>query len=478
MKKIINFRFNKQQYADLADYLHKIIIDTPFNGHVFLVGNVITHQVLKLNRKSEYLNIVVDLPNGGLTFPIWTTYRHKCYKEGVNPLIDTDRYHSIFSFGDDSPLKDKFFMCQQTRNSFFHNEKRSHDKWYGTLEQDAAKRGLTLESLYYNVADGCLYDPTEKAFDDLESKTIRATDVKDVFIENPLKMLTAILYASEYGFGIEKDTWFSIVEHAKNLKDVNPISLRVELDKIITSEKPSTSIRRMFNSGLIDYTWPFINDMVKLKTMPYDHVNETLFDHTMKVVDGVPAFLVTRLGALFHDIGKIKTSDKMYVFHQLVGVEMAEDILKQMGYSRVTIDGVATIIRNHEELSKFRGSAAPGTKFARKFAIKCGQHLGATLDVIDANNKAQVFGKKVKQVLNLRAAYKKIAEEEEERKLKELKKVKLPINGNDIKKEFKLKTGIKIGQLLSIVKDEFGRNKNLTKDDCLSICEKALSRGL
>ena len=52
-----------------------------------------------------------------------------------------------------------------------------------------------------------------------------------------------------------------------------------------------------------------------------------------------------------------------------------------------------------------------------------------------------------------------------------LKNIKLPIDGDDIIKEFKIKSGPKVGFLLEAVRDAYFENPSLTKDECFEIAE-------
>jgi len=478
MKRIVDFTFNNKTFAKLAETIRKDVVNSVFEGHVYLVGDAIINQILGINKKNEVLNVVVDAPNGGITFPIWITYKHSCFVEKQNPLIDNLNSNAVFNLKDVDELKNSYFVCSQSRNSFIPKDDRNFSVWYGTIEEDAENRGFTFESIYYNVSDGCLYDFTGHAFDDIEKRIIRSLNPKKIFKENPLKMLQAIRNSGEYDFGIDKDTWFGILEHKKNILTSTVLSIRVELDKMILVGKPSTCLKRLVNSGMSYYTWPFLDNMADIKTMPYDHVSETLLDHTLKVVDDVPpTSLITRLGALLHDIGKLKTASAGFIYHQLVGSNTAKKILESYCYSKPTIDGVVTIVAHHEDLSKFLGNQVPGNKFAKKFMKACDKYTEHVLDVINANNKAQVFGKKVKQVPNFRNVIAAVKASEEQ-KLKVKNKPKPPINGSDIMNELHIKTGVKVGKLLDMVKVEFEKNPKLTRDECLAICDNALTKGI
>ena len=57
-----------------------------------------------------------------------------------------------------------------------------------------------------------------------------------------------------------------------------------------------------------------------------------------------------------------------------------------------------------------------------------------------------------------------------------MRDVKLPINGNDLQKEFNLKKGPWIGTILNEVKEAYFENPNISKDECFEIAEKTLKK--
>ena len=87
---------------------------------------------------------------------------------------------------------------------------------------------------------------------------------------------------------------------------------------------------------------------------------------------------------------------------------------------------------------------------------------------MNANNLHQTYDKKKRQVLDI------IARIDELETIEESKNVKLPISGNDIMKEFNLKSGPHIGKLMDKLKDAFFENPNITKEECFKLVEEEI----
>ncbi|KAK6939769.1 Poly A polymerase, head domain [Dillenia turbinata] len=64
---------------------------------------------------------------------------------------------------------------------------------FGTVEEDAYRRDLTINSLFYNINSGCVEDVTGRGIADLESgKTVTPLPPKDTFLDDTLWVLRAI----------------------------------------------------------------------------------------------------------------------------------------------------------------------------------------------------------------------------------------------------------------------------------------------
>ncbi|KAM0843017.1 hypothetical protein ACQ4PT_057969 [Festuca glaucescens] len=65
----------------------------------------------------------------------------------------------------------------------------------GTAEQDAYRRDLTINSLFYNINDNCVEDFTRRGIDDLKKGLIvTPLDPKATFLDDPLRVLRAIRF--------------------------------------------------------------------------------------------------------------------------------------------------------------------------------------------------------------------------------------------------------------------------------------------
>jgi putative nucleotidyltransferase with HDIG domain len=123
------------------------------------------------------------------------------------------------------------------------------------------------------------------------------------------------------------------------------------------------------------------------------HHKEDVFGHILTVLQGTNPDLVTRLIALFHDIGKVVTRSETptgvhFYGHEDVGADVAEKIMRDLKYPTELVDAVKLGVRNHMRLKSGGDEANLTDKTLRKFKIALGDQLEQVLDVIHADNVA------------------------------------------------------------------------------------------
>lgn len=460
----ILFKNADEKIKKLVKLIQESIKGTAFENHVFLVGGCVRDLLLKIPCKD--VDICVDIKNGGMLFANYMAMKHQCYVVGTNPVVFETYGTAKFQLYKNEELKDIEIECVQTRKEQYHKESRNPDTVYGTIQEDAKRRDLTINSLYYNISTEKVHD-YNNGLDDLVNQVIKTpTDPDITFNDDPLRILRVIRFSTRFGWGIEKNTWLGMVKNAHRIKIISQERISDEISKILLCEKPSIGIRKMYYCGILHRVMPDIYDT----TYAFESKNPMVstFDHTMNVVDTVQPYLENRLAALFHDVGRIITGRRRDVNPDKFSAEVAADDLKTMKFPNYVIKTVETAIKFHRGFAVYADGVLPPDKKIRKFINLTGEDLGATVDLMNANNLHCTYDKKKRQVLDI---LNRIEEMEDAEKAAN---VKLPINGNDIMKEFKIKGGPNIGILLEAVKDAYFENPNMTKDEAFEIVENKL----
>mmetsp|Transcript_98066 Transcript_98066/g.134868 ORF Transcript_98066/g.134868 Transcript_98066/m.134868 type:complete len:159 (+) Transcript_98066:183-659(+) len=74
----------------------------------------------------------------------------------------------------------------------------------GTPEQDAYRRDLTINSLFYNINESQVEDFTKMGVQDLHNKFIRTPlEPLQTFLDDPLRLLRTIRFANRFEFEID-----------------------------------------------------------------------------------------------------------------------------------------------------------------------------------------------------------------------------------------------------------------------------------
>lgn len=163
--------FKDEKIKKLIKLIQDTIKLTHFEGKVYLVGGCVRDSLLGLPCKD--VDLVIEMPNGGILFAGYMAMKHKCFAANTNPVVFETYGTAKFQLYKDEDLKDIEIECVQTRKEQYHKESRNPDTAYGTIQEDAARRDLTINALYYNISTEKILDPTNYGINDLTEKILR-----------------------------------------------------------------------------------------------------------------------------------------------------------------------------------------------------------------------------------------------------------------------------------------------------------------
>lgn len=220
-----------------------------------------------------------------------------------------------------------------------------------SIEEDLARRDFTINAMAYNDAEG-LIDPFGGC-DDIEKKIIRTVGApEDRFNEDSLRMLRAIRFSSTLGFDIEEKTKATIFEKKNDIAErVSAERIQKELEGILVGNDVERVLREYVE--IIGVIIPEVLPMVGFEQRTPFHIYD-VWEHTIRVVSGMPADAVSRFAGLFHDIGKppcfIQGEDGVGHFfgHPDVSRDMAAEIMGKLKFDNKTRDDVLTLVKWHD----------------------------------------------------------------------------------------------------------------------------------
>jgi len=147
-----------------------------------------------------------------------------------------------------------------------HQDERTHrigeegrllaDNIYGNLDEDAMRRDLTVNALYYDPAKDELLDYHD-GLADIKQGLLRVIgDPVERYREDPVRMLRVVRFASKLGFEIESSASEAIGQHASLLTNVPAARLFDEVLKLFHSGSAITTFEKLRRYGLFEYLFP------------------------------------------------------------------------------------------------------------------------------------------------------------------------------------------------------------------------------
>ncbi|KAH8808776.1 tRNA nucleotidyltransferase-like protein [Xylogone sp. PMI_703] len=132
------------------------------------------------------------------------------------------------------------------RKETYSEDSRNPQMEFGTAEEDALRRDATINALFYNLHTDLVEDFTG-GLRDMDAKHIRTPlDPYTTFMDDPLRVLRLIRFASRLGFEIDKDSEISMsdmsVQHALEVK-ISRERVGVELEKMLKGPDPRRSLQ-------------------------------------------------------------------------------------------------------------------------------------------------------------------------------------------------------------------------------------------
>ena len=130
------------------------------------------------------------------------------------------------------------------------------DNTFGTPAEDALRRDITINGIFYNIADFTLVDYV-RGLGDLRQGIIRCIgDPEEKFVQDPVRMIRVIRHAARTGFRIEENTYQSLTAHGEKIRLCSPARVRDEFLRELREGSAKESMRWMTETGLFYALFP------------------------------------------------------------------------------------------------------------------------------------------------------------------------------------------------------------------------------
>jgi len=264
-----------------------------------------------------------------------------------------------------------------------------------TIEDDLGKRDFTINAIAEPLRGGELVDPFGGRAD--VSAGLLKMVSPGAFAADPLRTLRLPRLAAELGLEVDAETAQVSGSHAPGLGTVASERIFGELKRILVSDGALRGLELMLTLGVTRAVLPELADLRGVEQSAYHHLD--VYDHTMAALaetialertrgailgEHAQAAMATlaepfadeltrgqalRFGVLLHDIAKPRTRTVnregrvMFPGHDVLGAELARDVLARLRASERLRAHVAALTRQHLRLG-FLVHNAPLTRRA------------------------------------------------------------------------------------------------------------------
>jgi poly(A) polymerase len=155
---------------------------------------------------------------------------------------------------------------------------------FGTPEEDALRRDITINGLFYNIADFSIIDYVG-GMADLQQQIIRTIgDPDERFQQDPVRMIRVIRQAARTGFSIEDRTYQAILRNRNEIRKCSPSRVRDEFLRDLKEGAAEPSLNLMLRTGLL---LSLFSDLKRVfgDQNPSKKMDQQFFLHLFALVD-------------------------------------------------------------------------------------------------------------------------------------------------------------------------------------------------
>ncbi len=204
------------------------------------------------------------------------------------------------------------------------------DNVYGSIDEDVWRRDFTVNALYYNIVDESVVDYVN-GMRDIKSGCIRLIgDPRRRFVEDPVRLLRAVRFATKLGFRLGPDTEAHISKLAPSLGEISTARLFEECLKLFFSGYALQTFEQLRRCELFKELFPQTEEALTDQRggFPYTFVANALRNTDSRLAQNkpvTPGFLLAAL--LWLPMDKLARRHMAQGMSEIDAIALAGDIV-------------------------------------------------------------------------------------------------------------------------------------------------------
>lgn len=238
------------------------------------------------------------------------------------------------------------------------------------------RRDLTINAMAIDIFTGKLIDPFN-GLSDLKNRILRSPCIEK-FIEDPLRFFRVMQFIGRFRATV--DPQLEALCKSIDFSSVARERVEAEFEKLLLkSEEPSRGIRWLAHINRLHEIFPELDATRGVVQDFLWHPEGDVFEHTMQALDAAVhnkytsqnEKLLILFAALCHDLGKVSTTKKdingriRSIGHDIVGVPLAQSMLKRITENNDRIKKVSLLVRYHMMPGSFVKQNASAAAYKR-----------------------------------------------------------------------------------------------------------------
>lgn len=306
-------------------------------------------------------DLLLGQPAGAFDFDATTNARPEETKKILSGWADA-LWTQGEKFGTIGARKgERVYEITTHRADAYHPDTRKPDvEFADEIETDLSRRDFTINAMAMELTaeSPTLIDPFDGVAD-LMARVLRTPLDPDIsFSDDPLRMIRAARFIARFAVVPTAELVEAVRTSVDRLDIVSAERIRDELDKLIVVDSPSAGLWFLVETGLAAKFLPELPSM-RLEHDPI-HRHKDVLTHTLAVIENVRPdahpefdFRITRLAALFHDVGKPRTrgfqegKGTTFHMHDIVGAKMTRKRLQALRFPNEDIEAITELVRLH-----------------------------------------------------------------------------------------------------------------------------------